>query len=210
MNPYSGSEVIRYSSSNGNDVVFIGQGRYTRMNTINADNRGEECQKIEFDNCLFQDEQFLYDIIIFLRPTTKNVQAHMDLIFKNYSYNNKSVAYEYIVGYNIPLDKDNLRQDQYYYDSLQINNTMQYEVYAAVPDPYKSCQGLYIKDTIIEPIKFYYNIHNGLVKVDFDDGSTWELKEITQSNSQARIFSDGLFHTSISVSALHPIKSCRA
>jgi hypothetical protein len=30
----------------------------------------------------------------------------------------------------------------------------------------------------IHPSIIYYNIEYGIVKVDFDDGSSWELKEI--------------------------------
>ncbi len=56
---------------------------------------------------------------------------------------------------------------------------MQYDVFAATPSPYKSIQSKTAKDTIIKHSWLYYNIHGGLIKVDFDDGSTWELKEIT-------------------------------
>ena len=55
---------------------------------------------------------------------------------------------------------------------------MQYNVLAATPKLYKSTVLNNGNDTIIEPSLIYYNIYNGLIKVDFDDGSTWELKEI--------------------------------
>lgn len=178
MNPYSGSETIIFSKDDKEDITFEGQFRSSTMNTTYPNNSSDICESIEFDDCKFREENDQFVFFIFLRPTTNNVSAHLSLVFKNYSYDNKSIVYEYIIEFNIPLDRDNLRPDQIYYDSLQINNSIQYEVYAAVPDPYKSSHRTDIIDTIIEPNRFYYNIQNGLLKIDFDDGSTWELKEI--------------------------------
>jgi hypothetical protein len=179
MNPYTGTEALIFNTTTGNEIVFNGQGRSTRMNTTGPNYSGDICESIEFDNCYFEEENGLFDFKIYLRPTTSNVQAHLDLIFKNYSYDSKSYIYEYQVNFEIPLDKNNLGADQIYYDSLLIYNTLQYNVFADTPSPYKSIPlKEVVIDTIIQPSLIYYNIHNGLIKVDFDDGSTWELKEI--------------------------------
>ena len=179
MNPYNGNEVLNYHNSTGDDIIFIGQGRSTRMNTLQASYSGDVCTSTEWDNCYFEEESKLFEIMIFLRPTTSNVHAHLDLILQNHSYIDSGYYdYQYQINFKMPLDKNNLGDDQSYYDSLFIYNTMQYDVFAATPRLFKSIS---LKEVLMEPIhpsQIYYNVHNGLVKVDFDDGSTWELKEI--------------------------------
>lgn len=171
MNPYNGNEVLIYNNSTGDDIIFNGNGRNNWLNTF--DHNGE-CVKVEIDDCIYWDSEYDYRIIISLRPTTFYQSAYLSIDLSDYTYN-ESWHYRSLINFNIPLDKDNLDVDQFYYDSLLVNNTMQYDVFSAIPKLGSAKEVL--MDTI-HPSMIYYNITSGLITVDFDDGSTWELKEI--------------------------------
>jgi hypothetical protein len=177
MNPYTGNETLVFKKSNGEDIVFRGEGRNITINTVQPQNSGEECEKTEFDDCFFKEEDDLFQLNIKLRPTTYVSQSHMFLVLVDYRYNDLR-PFDYRVWFNIPLDKDNIAEGQAYYDSLNIQSTTYYDVFTAETDYNLKYSVKQIAMDTIRPSLFYYNSQVGLLKMDFDDGSTWELKEI--------------------------------
>ncbi len=173
-NPMSGNETLKYSDSTGAEIAFEGNGRNVWMTT--SDYSGE-CYESENDDCIFWDSQGDYRFIIRIRPTTFHTDAYLSVEMSDYTYND-NWHYSSLVIFNLPLDKNNLADDQTFYDSLKVNNKMCYDVYAGTPKittipTLKSIE----LDTVL-PSMLYYNSSSALVKVDFDDGSSWELKEI--------------------------------
>ena len=177
MNPYTGNETLVFDNSNGEDVLFLGEGRNVTINTVQPQNSGEECEKTEFDNCYFDEEDELFQLRIKLRPTTNASQAHMFLVIVDYRYNDTR-PFDYRVSFNIPLNKDNLKEGQAYYESLDIQGAVYYDVFTAKTEYYNKFSVKEIAMDTIHPSLICYNIHEGLLKIDFDDGSTWELKKI--------------------------------
>lgn len=177
MNPYTGNETLVYYNSNGEDILFLGEGRDVTINTVQPQNSGEECEKTEWDNCYFDEEDELFQLRIKLRPTTDASHAHMFLVIGDYRYNDTR-PFDYRVSFNIPLNKNNLNEGQAYYDSLDIQSTTHYDVFTAETEYYNKYGVKQVAMDTIRPSLFYYNSQEGLLKIDFDDGSTWELKEI--------------------------------
>lgn len=173
-NPLKGDETVIYTDSAGKEVFFVGNGRNRWLNTGNENGK---CNKVEIDDCFYWDSENDYSIFIRLAPTTFYQSAFLFIELADYRYNN-NWHYTSTVYFNIPLDKDNLDVNQFYIDSLYVSNTIQYDVFAGVPDLDRTPT---TKETLLDtvhPSMFYYNKQNGLVKVDSDDGTTWELKEI--------------------------------
>jgi hypothetical protein len=173
-NPLNGTETILFVDSSGNEYSFRGEGR--RIIIYSSDYNGE-CYETEGDNCIHQESDNNYRFKIGLRPTTFHDPAYLFIVLSDYRYNN-SWQYDSRVDFNIPLDKNNLDDNQYYFNSLLVNNTMQHDVFAGVP---KLDRTPTIKEILLDtvhPSMFYYNKKNGLIKVDFDDGTSWELDHI--------------------------------
>ena len=173
-NPLNGTETILFVDSLGNEYSFIGEGR--RIIIYSSDYNGE-CYEIEGDNCIHQESENKYRLKIGLRPITFHDPAYLFIVLSDYRYNDKW-HYDSRVDFNIPLDKNNLDDNQLYFDSLLVNNTIQYDVFAGVPDLHTTPTTKQTLLDTVHPSMFYYNNQSGLVKVDFDNGTTWELKEI--------------------------------
>jgi hypothetical protein len=173
-NPYQGSETLIYYKSDGDSLIFKGQGRY---NSVTKASRNNECYEIELDDCYFDDIHEKYKLVIRLRPATDHGVAEISLDVQDYFYSDRwhfnSKSY-----FNLPLSADNMKPDQEYFDSLLILNQYYYDVYvgSTILDRTPTTKEN-MADTI-HPSFIYYNIELGIVKIDFDDGSTWELKEI--------------------------------
>ncbi|MEE4257146.1 MAG: hypothetical protein V2I47_08915 [Bacteroidales bacterium] len=170
----SGNETLKYFCSNGAEVTFEGNGRNVWVTTTDY---GGECYESENDDCIFWDLQGDYRFIIRIRPITFHTDAHLSVEISDYTYS-ENWHYSSLVIFTLPLDKNNLADDQTYYDSLKVNGNMFYDVYAGTPKittipTIKSIE----MDTVLPSI-LYYNSSSALLKVDFNDGSTWELKEI--------------------------------
>jgi hypothetical protein len=77
--------------------------------------------------------------------------------------------------YNLPLSRENLSDKDIFSDSLLVNNKWYYEVFIDSMYNFAQCPapGIGIYATWC-----YYSPSDGMIKLDFSDGSTWELKEI--------------------------------
>jgi hypothetical protein len=174
-NPLNGTETVVFVDSSGNEYSFIGEGR--RILIYSYDDSFGECYEVEGDNCYHQESDNKYRLRVGLRPFTFHDPAFMFIELADYRYNDRW-HYDSRTDFNIPLDKNNLDENQFYFDSIIVNNRYQFDVFAGVPDLDRTPT---TKETLLDtvhPSMFYYNKQNGLVKVDFDDGTTWELKEI--------------------------------
>lgn len=172
-NPYIGTESLIFYMSNGDSLMFLGQGRRSWMNK----NTEYDCRIIEMDDCSFISNEANYGYIISLRPNTNHSDAEIRIIVNDYTYSDRW-HYNSRSYFNLPLSSENLNPGQEYFDSLLVLDHYFYDVYASntILDRTPTRKEM-MKDTV-HPSMIYYNIEYGIVKVDFDDGSTWELKEI--------------------------------
>ena len=169
-NPLTGNETIVFYGTNEENIIFKGQGRHTCMYETNYNN---QCCMVETDDCHFDEENKKYKLLIHLSPNTDYQPANLVLFFRDYTYN----AYWHYNSrslFDLPLKVDGLKPGQSYFDSLLVLNRYFYNVFADEPelDTSKSTN-----DTV-HPSMFYYTTSHGIIKIDFDDGSSWELKEI--------------------------------
>lgn len=170
-NPLTGNETIVFYGTNEENIIFKGQGRRNYMNKSNENN---QCRIVELDDCYFDEENKKYELLIHLSPTTDYQPAYLVLFFYDYTYNKFRHYTSKKSIFEIPLSKENLKPGQLYFDSLLVINQYYSDVFAGETDLdlVKST-----KDTI-HPSMFYYATSHGIIKIDFDDGSSWELKEI--------------------------------
>lgn len=174
-NPLNGSETLIFIDSDGVEYSFFGNGR---RNWLSESEGYEGCEILEMDNTIFSEINENYTIMISVRPST-HYRSVPDIViyFMDYTYSSSHYLRSHI-SLDIPLDKNNLGVDQYYYDSLLIHNTVAYDVFAAVPQHGSMSTAKEALLDTIHPSLIYYNADYGVVKIDFDDNSSWELKEI--------------------------------
>ena len=175
FNPLNGNETLVFSDSDGIEYDFIGKGR---RNWLNESDGYDGCDIEEMDNSTFSESSENYSIRLSVRPSTHyRSVADIVIYFLDYTYDDNH-HYRSYISLDIPLDRNNLGVDQYYYDSLLIYNTVIYDIFAAVPQHSSAPTTKATLLDSIHPSLIYYNADYGVVKIDFDDSSSWELKEI--------------------------------
>lgn len=172
-NPYSGNETIIFLDDQGDSVIFYGDGRssYLFESPTSANknyyyvNERDECKFIEKNN----DCQFMINL-----TTRSESSALMDIIFtqidEDIGGECSSINYKGI-GYRLPL-LEHYKDTDLYMDSLNIQNTYYHNVFADSEIIYNVNYGCsdWNKVTCM-----YYTTSYGLIKLDFEDGSSWEL-----------------------------------
>lgn len=175
-NPYQGTEILVFSSSDGMDLSFHGNGRFRELNKNYLSVNSNEYYITEVDYCSFIDSINNYSIFISMK-TYRHDPPDLWIGFSN-NYLDKSNDYNANSWFILPLSVNNLQSGQEYYDSIAIDNKYYYNVFS------DSCE-LYFpsgenSDSSQFLSKLFYNIDVGLIKFNFSDGIVWELKEILQ------------------------------
>ena len=175
-NPYQGTEILVYSSSDGKELSFECLGRSKTTYESQVSINSNDYYIAESDYCSFIDSTNNYRIGILLE-TSEHSQPELGIGLSNYLLS-KGDKYTSNSRFNLPLDENNLKEGQEYYDSIAINGRFYYHVFS---DP---CE-LYFpsgnsSDTNQYLSTLYYNTVQGLIKLNFSDGNTWELKEIVK------------------------------
>ena len=181
-NPYSGSETIVFVKTDGDSLVFNGEGRY--RSSARTEYTGD-CYISEIDYCMFMESEGRYRIFLQLSPTSFHDPARMFLQVSDYTYNERW-HYSSMVELLLPFSEENLIEDQLYFDSLMVIDKYYYNVYTSKtgldrsPTRPPTSYIPPIHSDTIHPSILYYTIDYGLIKVDFEDSTSWELKEIIQ------------------------------
>lgn len=86
-----------------------------------------------------------------------------------YDKNNTSAQ----VSFNIPLSVDKLNDGEWFLNELVVRGTTHYNVY---------CDSILFmfnqEEDLSDPKVFYYTEDNGVIKIDFKNGTAWELEKI--------------------------------
>ena len=176
QNPYSGSETIIFLDNQGDSIIFYGDGRssYLFESPTSANKRYYYIN--ERDECKFIEKNNNYQFMIYLTTRSKS-SAFMDIIFTQIDEvlggECSSINYGGS-GYRLPL-MEHYKNTDLYMDSLNVQNTYYYNVIAD--------SGLLTKVSGVcdawNKVKcLYYTTSEGIIKLEFENGNTWQLKSI--------------------------------
>ena len=160
--PFEGYEQITFKNNIGELEILKASERlsevheYREGNIYNVHKYIEESEWITFEN----DNSKLV-----IRIYSSKVGNHLRLTFTTHG---KS----FVGSFYSPLNATTLRFDEQYHDSLSVNDIMYYKVFSdslgySNPTP-----------ELPHPKRIYYTIDYGVIKIEFTDGTSWELKEI--------------------------------
>lgn len=162
--PFKGNEKIIFSCDSLNNLEMTSTRRNDTIYKIYTDSYQSDYILCEHDNISIMSEKYSLNISIgtcdFDPPGVKFNFAYLD---GNYHFQ----------SYFPSLYSDSSR---YFLDSLLITGKWIYNIY------YDTVAYFHTKpfpdDLPQYPVRSYYSTSFGVVKINFSDGSTWELKEI--------------------------------
>jgi hypothetical protein len=174
--PYQGTEVLVFSSSDGMDLSFHGNGRFREYKKNYLSVNSNEYYITEVDYCSFIDSINNYSVFISMK-TFRHDPPKLGFSFSNY-YLDKTNEFNAYSVFILPLSINNLQSGQEYFDSIAVGSRYYYHVFS------DSCE-LYIpsgeySDSSQYLSRLFYNKDVGLIKLNFSDGIVWELKKIIQ------------------------------
>lgn len=161
--PFNGFERISFIGNN--DSVFYLDGG----DRINVITKSEEC--ITCNDYYLSETDYINFV---------NQNCELRLIMTaSYSYRLTisciidDNAFTGIFYNNLPLSKEKLSGKEVFLDSLYVNSVMYYNVFG---DTLEKNEGIITIDSY--PTFFFYSTEYGVLKVNFSDGSSWDLDQI--------------------------------
>lgn len=174
-NPYQGYETLVFKTSDDITLKFSGEGRQSHIHESRPSVNSNDYFIWEDNYTKFTDLDDQYDLTITM-GLTMQTPAGMGVRWHDYVSDTGgylgAAAY-----YRLPLNKQNLQSGSIFYDSLFILGTMYYNVYVDSMTQYREFQKP-IDTSYIMPTVLFYNTTQGILKIDFNDSSSWKLKEI--------------------------------
>ena len=174
QNPYNGDETIIFLDDQGDSIVFYGDGRssYLFESPTSANKRYYYVN--ERDECNFTEKNKKFRFSIYLTSRNKTGALMDILLTKIDKENNAECSNINNGGYILPL-LENYRNTKLFMDSLMVLNKYYYNV---ITDSGLLTHISGVCDTWNKVARLYYTTSHGIIKLDFEDGSTWELKQI--------------------------------
>ena len=176
-NPLSGHEILVFQNTESNEIIrFIGNGRTRITEKCYIDYYKNQYYIVETDNCIFNGENINYKLTITIK--SDHYYPHYLLVLRLFDF--QSSEFDYFTSFShfkLPLNDNNLRSDQIRLDSLYIQNRYYYDVFIDTSWCSVTIKPLNRNDSMYAPV-FYYNTTHGMLKIDFTDSTSWELKEI--------------------------------
>lgn len=160
QNPFNGYEKLIYKTGDST-VEFTGAGRENMIieydiSQSSCDWGLEEIDELRFKNNFYE---------ISLRMSDRHD-------FKLFLFD-KSTDISLMSMFNIESNPENNSDYDEFIDSLNVDGGLFFNIYKDhLFSPYD------FPDSLNHAVNLYYSIEYGIVKFDFSDGSTWELKEI--------------------------------
>lgn len=159
--PFRGQEMITFIDSNGYNHTLQSEDRFNEIFEYPECNSWKDYSIFEREWIIFSDG--LYKLLL-------KISSGKDLYIFSISYSLNDIGFR--CTFKPPLSKDNLRDNEIYYDSLILNNKTYYKIFSDTLthtgmieiDPY--------------PVRCYYSTGYGVVKIDFSDSTSWELDYI--------------------------------
>ncbi len=160
--PFKGFENLKYIDNYGDSVIVLGGARVNKINKV-------------FDCVNCSDYYYFENDYIYFENDSCKIGLYMDAapIYRFYiQFTISGVYFDCDFQDNLPLSKYNLKMHEMFYDSIIVNNTIYHSVFG---------------DTLVHegeiplgtyPVFCYYSTEYGIIKIDFSDNSSWELKSI--------------------------------
>ena len=176
LNPYQGYEKLVYVTSDETDIEFYGEGRYSTIHKGYVSVNSNDHYLWESDIVHFTTLDGQYKMHVYMQVARYESSNYLSIAWRD----NHSDTAGYIragTGNNLPLSPDNLMPQNKFLDSLCIRENVYYDVYV---DSAYARRGLLepIDSSFVYPTIIYYNTTNGILKLDFNNNSTWELSHI--------------------------------
>lgn len=175
-NPFTGTETLIYIDSNGDSIVFNGDGRYSELFHTEPHYGKEDYYVNEGDYCSFTELHEKYKISIYLQSHL-NTALEMQLRITDMVYPEGDTCNSYTY-FNIPL-MENLWHTRFYLDTLFVLDRYYHNVFVDSSMLY-SCTNKYNFGKLNKAVAIFYTTTDGIIKIDFEDDTSWELKEIIQ------------------------------
>lgn len=168
-NPHNGNETLLFQTDNGDTVRFYGNGRYSEI-VENNEGDGKDYWINEIDICSFSTSDKKYSLRMILdsyedHGVTMTLSFHEQVGQDTFFFATSHYS-------ELPPNEDMFLPKEYL-DSLQVFDKYYFEVYADYS------LGIPISPTTdVRPITIYYTMDAGIIKIDFEDDSSWGLTQI--------------------------------
>lgn len=163
QNPFKGFEKLIFST--GDSVIeFNGAGRKNRIIEYEFDAGVCERGFLEFDELTF---------------TSNHYEIRFKMVGRNnfYIFFNDSIRDVFLESwFYVESHSDKNSEYAELIDTLNIGENQFFNIYKDILDRQYSMPDF--PDSVNHATYLYYSTEYGIVKFDFSDGSTWELKEI--------------------------------
>lgn len=160
--PFEGYEQITFKNDNGGLEILKAGNRINEIfetkegNIFNVYKYISEKEWIAFENGSSE---------LFIRNSSSKAGNHLRLTF---TINGQS----FVGSFYSPLNAETLRFDEQYHDSLLVNDVIYYNVFS------DSLGYSITEPDLSHPKRIYYSTDYGVVRIEFTNGTSWDLKEI--------------------------------
>ena len=160
--PFEGYEQITFKNNIGELEILKASERHSEVREYQEGNFYRVHKTInETEWIIFENDNNK----LVIRNSSSRVGDHLCLTFT-------TTGKSFVGCFYTPLNAETLRFDEQYHDSLSINDIVYYKVFSdslgySNPTP-----------ELPHPKRIYYTIDYGVIKIEFTDGTAWELKEI--------------------------------
>ena len=162
LNPFSGYEKLTFKDDTGPDEILVGDARINKITKSYIDDESGDFVLWEQDYSLFFNDQYALNIMIAYSEMPGLMIDFRDLVD----------GYNFYSGFKIRDDSIIGR----FYDSILIHQVWYHHIYydTTIYDHHQP----FPADIQRFPVKSYYSVTSGVVKIDFSDNSSLELEKI--------------------------------
>ncbi len=176
QNPFTGHETLVFINNDDDSIVFFGNGRYSEIFHTKPNTSQERYYENERDLCSFVEKDNNYELLIDLQTHLGDVSQMYLRFIEILQFNNETCTYYTTRLNKLPLSELPW-QKGHYIDSLNVLNKYYYDVYAD-SSLLTDGSGNFSCSNLNQATAIFYTTTHGIIKIDFEDGTSWELKEV--------------------------------
>lgn len=172
-NPYTGNEKLIFLDQNNDSIIFNGEGRYNEeYEYSNSTTNGYYIN--ERDNCYFVSVDNKYYIDVYMSSYLSDTK-NMAILLTSYGSKNLDSCRSITNYYDLPLYEYYNSGSVRFLDSIVVRDKNYYNVYvdSSMTHQWDGCNELNYAE------RLFYSTQYGILKIDFSDGDTWELADLS-------------------------------
>ncbi len=175
QNPFTGHETLMFLNNNGDSIVFYCDGRQSEIFHYTPNYNNDKYYVNEWDMCCFLNENGKFELRIYMSSHLGS-GAQMDFSFTESILPDGGGYNAHTIQFGLPL-LPHLVDTRFYIDSLKVIDKYFYNIIVDSSLLYDSFY--YKRDDVVNfATAIFYTTTHGIVKVDFEDGDSWGLKEV--------------------------------